>query len=81
MSGSGWIGANADRSRRILFVRREKIPALWPIYADWRMTDDADIMKLNHTGTHPVHTDLAIEHAIAFHETIGIRRARLPLSA
>jgi selenocysteine lyase/cysteine desulfurase len=38
------------------------------------MTDDADIMKLNHTGTHPVHTDLAIEHAIAFHETIGIAR-------
>jgi selenocysteine lyase/cysteine desulfurase len=38
------------------------------------MTDDADIMKLNHTGTHPVHTDLAIEHAIVFHESIGIRR-------
>jgi selenocysteine lyase/cysteine desulfurase len=31
-------------------------------------------MKLNHTGTHPVHTDLAIEHAITFHETIGIQR-------
>ena len=31
-----------------------------PIYGDWRMTDDTDIMKLNHTGTHPVHTDLAI---------------------
>jgi len=38
------------------------------------MTDDADIMKLNHTGTHPVHTDLAIESAIAFHEAIGIQR-------
>jgi selenocysteine lyase/cysteine desulfurase len=31
-------------------------------------------MKLNHTGTHPVHTDLAIEAAIAFHQTIGIQR-------
>ena len=31
-------------------------------------------MKLNHTGTHPVHTDLAIEDAIAFHETIGVAR-------
>jgi len=31
-------------------------------------------MKLNHTGTHPVHTDLAIADAIAFHETIGIQR-------
>ena len=38
------------------------------------MTDDTDIMKLNHTGTHPVHTDLAIEAAIAFHDTIGIAR-------
>ena len=65
-----WLGCPLGTG--ILYVRREKIPALWPIYGDWRMTDDTDIMKLNHTGTHPVHTDLAIEHAIAFHETIGI---------
>ena len=67
-----WLGCPLGTG--ILYVRRDKIPGLWPIYGDWRMTDDADIMKLNHTGTHPVHTDLAIEHAIAFHETIGIQR-------
>ena len=67
-----WLGCPLGTG--ILFVKREKIPALWPIYGDWRMTDDGDIMKLNHTGTHPVHTDLAIEAAIAFHEMIGIRR-------
>jgi selenocysteine lyase/cysteine desulfurase len=67
-----WLGCPLGTG--ILYVKREKIPALWPIYGDWRITDDADIMKLNHTGTHPVHTDLAIEAAIAFHETIGIRR-------
>ncbi len=67
-----WLGCPLGTG--ILHVRREKIAKLWPVYADWRMTDDADIMKLNHTGTHPVHTDLAIEHAIAFHETIGIQR-------
>jgi selenocysteine lyase/cysteine desulfurase len=67
-----WLGCPLGTG--ILYVKREKIPALWPIYGDWRMTDDADIMKLNHTGTHPVHTDLAVEAAIAFHETIGIRR-------
>ncbi|HEX7781032.1 MAG TPA: aminotransferase class V-fold PLP-dependent enzyme [Vicinamibacterales bacterium] len=67
-----WLGCPLGTG--ILYVRREKIPALWPIYGDYRMTDDADIMKLNHTGTHPVHTDLAITDAIAFHETIGIRR-------
>ena len=67
-----WLGCPLGTG--ILYVRREKIPALWPIFGDWRMTDDADVMKLNHTGTHPVHTDLAIESAIAFHESIGIQR-------
>ena len=67
-----WLGCPLGAG--IMFVRRDKIPALWPIYGDWRMTDDTDIMKLNHTGTHPVHTDLAIADAIAFHESIGILR-------
>ena len=67
-----WLGCPLGTG--ILYVKKERIPALWPIYGDWRMTDDTDIMKLNHTGTHPVHTDLAIEHAIAFHNTIGIQR-------
>jgi len=67
-----WLGCPLGTG--ILYVRREKIPALWPIYGDYRMTNDADIMKLNHTGTHPVHTDLAIKDALAFHEMIGIRR-------
>ena len=67
-----WLGCPLGTG--ILYVRRDKIPGLWPIYGDWRMTDDTDIMKLNHTGTHPVHTDLAIADAIAFHESIGIQR-------
>jgi selenocysteine lyase/cysteine desulfurase len=67
-----WLGCPLGTG--ILHVRRDKIAKLWPVFADWRMTDDADIMKLNHTGTHPVHTDLAIESAIAFHQTIGIQR-------
>jgi selenocysteine lyase/cysteine desulfurase len=58
----------------ILYVKRDKIAALWPVFGDSVPFDDGDIMKLNHTGTHPVHTDLAIEHAIAFHEAIGIQR-------
>jgi selenocysteine lyase/cysteine desulfurase len=67
-----WLGCPLGTG--ILYVRRDKIPGLWPIYGDHRMTDDTDIMKLNHTGTHPVHTDLAIEHAIAFHNMIGTTR-------
>jgi selenocysteine lyase/cysteine desulfurase len=66
-----WLGAPLGSG--ILYVRRDKVAKLWPIYADASMADD-DIRKLNHTGTHPVHTDLGIENAIAFHEAIGIQR-------
>ena len=57
----------------ILHVRRDHIAELWPTFADLSVPDD-DIRKLNHTGTHPVHTDLAINDAMDFHEGIGIRR-------
>jgi selenocysteine lyase/cysteine desulfurase len=67
-----WLGSPLGAG--ILYVRRDKISTLWPIYGDWRMTEDANMMKLNHTGTHPVHTDLAITAAIAFHNAIGTRR-------
>lgn len=57
----------------ILYVKRDRIAGLWPIYGDSGPADD-DIRKLNHTGTHPVHTDLAINTAIDFHEAIGSAR-------
>ena len=63
-----WLGANLGAG--ILYVRRDRIERLWPVYAD-KGTADTDIRKLNHTGTHPVHTDLAIMNALDFHETIG----------
>lgn len=57
----------------VLYVRREHIAKLWPIFADESVPVD-DIRKLNHTGTHPVHTDLTIERSLAFHEMIGSAR-------
>ena len=66
-----WLGANLGAG--ILHVRKDRIEKLWPIYAD-KGVADTDIAKLNHTGTHPVHTDLAIMNAIDFHESIGIAR-------
>ncbi|MFA6165981.1 MAG: aminotransferase class V-fold PLP-dependent enzyme [Gemmatimonadaceae bacterium] len=57
----------------ILYVRQDRIAGLWPLYSDGR-TPDTDIRKLNHTGTHPCHTDLGIENAIAFHQAIGAAR-------
>lgn len=57
----------------LLWVRRDRIPALWPMFGDASMADD-DIRKLNHRGTHPIHSDLTLATAIAFHETIGAQR-------
>lgn len=66
-----WLGAPLGAG--LLYVRRDQIASLRPLYADATFPDD-DIRKLNHTGTHPVHTDLAIRQAIAFHASIGTAR-------
>jgi selenocysteine lyase/cysteine desulfurase len=66
-----WLGTPLGAG--ILYVKQDKIAGLWPIYADESMAD-TDIRKLNHTGTHPVHTDLGIDDAIDFHESIGVER-------
>ena len=66
-----WLGAPLGAG--LLHVRKEHIASLWPTFADLSKADD-DILKLNHTGTHPVHTDLAINDAIDFHQSIGIQR-------
>ena len=66
-----WLGTPLGAG--ILYVRKERIAGLWPVYADLSMAED-DIRKLNHTGTHPCHTDLGINAAIDFHQMIGIAR-------
>ena len=66
-----WLGAPLGVG--LLYVRRERIKVLWPMFGDASFADD-DIRKLNHSGTRPVATDLAIIDAIRFHESIGIER-------
>jgi selenocysteine lyase/cysteine desulfurase len=66
-----WLGAPLGAG--LLYVRKDKIKPLWPLFGDSSVADD-DIRKLNHTGTHPVATDLAIQDAIRFHQQIGIAR-------
>ncbi|MEM1337737.1 MAG: aminotransferase class V-fold PLP-dependent enzyme [Bacteroidota bacterium] len=48
----------------ILYVAAQHIPKIWPLLAEHE-TDSTKIRRLNHTGTHPVHTDLTIKDAIA----------------
>jgi selenocysteine lyase/cysteine desulfurase len=66
-----WLGAPLGSG--VLYVRRDRIAPLWQLYGDATFPDD-DIRKLNHTGTHPPATDLAILDAIRFHDAIGIAR-------
>lgn len=56
-----------------LYVKKEKVSKIWPLMAQWKTPVD-DIFRLNHTGTHPVHTHLAISNAIDYHNAIGSQR-------
>ena len=68
-----WLGCPLGTG--LLYIRKDKIQKLWPIFGDNLFPGDVDnVMKLNHTGTHPVHTDLTIADAIAFHNMIGTKR-------
>ncbi len=56
-----------------LFVKKEKIPQIWQMFGEMGRKPD-DILRLNHTGTHPVHTDLAINNAIEYYLRLGPAR-------
>lgn len=56
-----------------LFVKKENIGKVWPLLAEGDRKED-DISRLNHIGTHPVHTDLAIANAIDYYMKIGPER-------
>jgi selenocysteine lyase/cysteine desulfurase len=71
-----WLGAPLGAG--ILYVKEDKIAKLWPIFGDEGIPE-TDIRKLNHTGTHPVHTDLGIENAIGFHLELGVERKQARL--
>ncbi|MEL6674519.1 MAG: aminotransferase class V-fold PLP-dependent enzyme [Bacteroidota bacterium] len=57
----------------LLYVKKEHIPKIWPMFAEWGKEPD-DILRLNHTGTHPCHTDLAIGNAIEYFYRLGPAR-------
>ncbi len=57
----------------LLYVKKENIGKVWPLLAPGEIRED-DISRLNHIGTHPVHTDLAIFNAIDYYNMIGAER-------
>ena len=56
----------------ILYVRKDLPNKIWPLLAE--AGNIQGIARLNHTGTIPVHTDLAINDAIDFYNTLGADR-------
>ncbi|MDX1941817.1 MAG: aminotransferase class V-fold PLP-dependent enzyme [Saprospiraceae bacterium] len=61
-----------------LYVKKEKIPQIWQLFGEMGRKED-DILRLNHTGTHPVHTDLAIGNAIEYYLRLGPERKEVRL--
>ncbi len=63
----------APHGTGMLYVRKSKIPRLWPLMAaPPRLTDD--IRKFEEIGTHPAANHNAIGEALTFHESIGVER-------
>ncbi|SIS46418.1 Selenocysteine lyase/Cysteine desulfurase [Zobellia uliginosa] len=63
-----WLGAPLGTG--ILYMKKEKIEKVWPLYGDDKYPDD-DMRKFGHIGTIPCHNELAITDAITFHHKIG----------
>jgi selenocysteine lyase/cysteine desulfurase len=57
----------------ILYVKQDKIEKVWPLFASGEK-EKGDISRLNHMGTHPAPTILAIADALDFYQMIGMER-------
>ena len=65
-----WL--NAPFGTGMLFVKEDRIPSIWPIYAHPEQ-DKNRISKFEHMGTRPFPLELSIGHAIDFHQKIGTK--------
>jgi len=66
-----WLGAPLGTG--LLYVRKDRVAGLWPLFGDTGRGDD-DIRKLNHIGANPAHAELTIADALSFHLRIGSAR-------
>src|SRR5574341_1345221 len=63
----------APHGTGFLYVRKGKIPAIWPLMAA-PPEMDGNIRKFEEIGTHPAANHNAIAEALAFHQGIGAER-------
>jgi selenocysteine lyase/cysteine desulfurase len=57
-----------------LYVKKENIAGIWPLLGESADVKENDILRLNHIGTPPVHTYLAIANSIDYYLKIGADR-------
>jgi selenocysteine lyase/cysteine desulfurase len=66
-----WLSAPLGAG--ILYVKKERQEKIWPLFAEADASAQG-MARLNHTGTLPVHTDLAIGDALDYYATLGAER-------
>ncbi len=66
-----WLAAPLGSG--ILYVNKKRISKIWPLIAS-HVEEKNNVKRLNHIGTHPVHTDLAILNAIDYLNWMGLKR-------
>ena len=66
-----WLSAPLGTG--LLFIKKNKISKIQPLLAGHVHKSDS-ILRLNHIGTHPVHSDLAINDAIDYLESISLEK-------
>jgi len=66
-----WL--HAPKGTGLLYVRKDKIKNVWPLFAAER-SQDADIRKFEETGTRSAAQRLAIGEALLFHQGVGPER-------
>ncbi|MBN3582061.1 aminotransferase class V-fold PLP-dependent enzyme [Algoriphagus aestuarii] len=57
----------------MLYVKKGKSEKIRPLLAPYEL-DQKTLLNLNHTGTHPVSTDLAVIDAVDFQQKMGSKR-------
>ena len=62
----------------LLYVRRDKISKVWPLFGDTRRAPE-DIRKLEKLGTRPESAHIGVLEAIRFHQAIGSTRKQARL--